>query len=116
MKKFITLSSLAFAAMVFSQAEAQQPSVSPQPMLAPAMKQQNTQQNSSTATPSSAAPVAAPAPVKADKKAEAAPPVYNKIAVSDPGVPSDKPSSSAKSAAAPSNTKKGQKNTAVSPK
>jgi hypothetical protein len=126
MKKIITFSSVAFAAILFStaplptvasaQAGTQQPSVSPQPLpvAAPAMKQQNTQQNSSTAKPNSTAKSA-----KAnDKKTETAPPVDNKIAVSDPGAPSDKSSSSkAASATTPTDTKKNSKsNTGVSPK
>lgn len=125
MKKLITFYSVSFAVMVFSTASlpaqtSGQPSVLPQPIpvAAPAMKQQNTQHNSSTAKPSSTAPKEskATAPAKtSDKKADASPPVDNKIAVSDPGIPTEK--SSSKTTATPTDNKNNPKsNTGVSPK
>lgn len=122
MKKILTFSPVAFTAIVFSAAfistevsgqETQKPAVSPQPVqvAAPPMKQQNNQQNAATAKPNNAAN----APKTTDKKTTAKPPVDNKIAVSDPGIPSEK--TSKKSTAAPTDNKKSAKNkTGISPK
>ena len=119
MKTLLTLSA---AALIFSAAQAQEKTVAPTalPMAAPAMKMQNTQnaqQNSnqnSTSTKSTGSTTADPTKKSADKKEEAAPPVDNKIAVSDPGVPADK--SSKKSAGSTQTTEKKTATTGVSPK
>ena len=115
MKKSILLSSIAFLTMLFlitcfsdktiAQTGSEQSAVltKPIPMAAPAMKQQNTQQNKSSNAES--------APKSNTKKTNA--PVDNKIAISDPGAPSEK--SSTKSTA-PATKKSSKNTTAVSPK
>jgi len=106
-----------------SKPEAVSSNPKPVPMLSPAIKMQNQQvpqQNSQNATsPTKPPTTTAPASPKSssDKTIEQYPPVDNKIAVSDPGVPSDK-SSTKKTAPADtkSNEKKATTNTGVSPK
>jgi len=82
-------------------------------------QQQITQQNSQSPTSPTKAPATSvpTSPKPVDKASEPAPPVDNKIAVSDPGVPSDK-SSNKKAAGSDtkSNEKKNTTNTGVSPK
>ena len=117
MKTLITLSTVA---LIFSAVQAQEKTSTSAPvalpMTAPAMKTQNTQQSSQNSTaPKSTGTTADPTKKSAgDKKEEAAPPVDNKIAVSDPGVPADK--SSKKSAGSTQSSEKKTATTGVSPK
>lgn len=98
---------ICFASVTFAQTDASKSTASPQPkpMTAPAKNQQSGTKQSTTSGE------------KKDGKT-ATPPVENKIAVSDPGMPSDK-SSKKSSAPAPKTTEMKQEkkeNTGVSPK
>ena len=119
MKTLTTLSAVAIAAFVFSSASAQDKTESPTPqalpMAAPATKVQNTQ-NSQQNSQNSAAPKPAGTTKVADSKAESAPPVDNKIAVSDPGAPGEKSSTKKEADPHPAKTKKAENSTGVSPK
>lgn len=121
MKTLLTLTAVAF---IFTAASAQERTSTatpqPLPMAAPAMKVQNTQQNSqnSTAPKSTGTSTETKEATKgtaAPKSAEAAPPVDNKIAVSDPGAPGDK-ANTKKAADTKSSEKKGTPTSGVSPK
>jgi len=126
MKTFNIFSIVAFSVIVFfsaflsgktiAQSGTQQPPVVAQPMPAPSIKKQKSQQNSSTAKPSSTtqkeSTTASPEKTSGKKEA-AAPPLDNKIAISDEGTPSEKTSAKP----APATKRKSSKSTApVSPK
>lgn len=127
-----TLLTIAAAAFIFSAASAQErkSSATPQPvpMTAPAIKTQNVQNPQSTSeaapqqnsqNPTAPKPSATTTETKkgTDGKAETAPapPVDNKIAVSDPGAPGEK-SGTKKAAPQPAESKKATNTTGVSPK
>lgn len=119
MKTLLTLAS--FALIVSASAQTTE-APKPMPMAAPAMKVQNTQNSQNSTAPKSTSGTtdtktsgtetkkAAP-----DKSAEAAPPVDNKIAVSDPGASGDNKSNT-KKADTKSAEKKAAPTSGVSPK